>query len=206
MDQPQDPGNGHRRQRHRHDQLGRPPPVVGDEDRISEDHRQHPQHAALDRGQDADRVVLAHAAQHQDILRGHEEDDDQREQASPRTSEAGGASASIGWKARRGSGAAGPASSRGTGRPAIRIRSVQDQRPDEKQAEADDQDQRRGPQPLLKQPARLGRQLRPAPLDHPLVGDEAVGRRGTSPSSGSRGGWSSVVASGSGMRRSPEIG
>ena len=50
MDQPQDPGNHHRRQRHRHDQPGRPPPVVGDENRIGEDDRQHPEHAALDRG------------------------------------------------------------------------------------------------------------------------------------------------------------
>ena len=109
MDHPQDPGNGHRRQCHRHDQLGRPPPVVGDEDRIGEDHRQHPEHAALDRGQHADRVVLANSAQHQDVLRGHEEDDDQARRARPRTSEAGGASASSGWRARPGSRAASPA-------------------------------------------------------------------------------------------------
>ena len=70
---------------------------------------------------------------------------------------------------------------------------MQDQRPREKQGEADDQDQRRGPQPLLQEPARLGRLLDPALLDHPLPGNEAVGTASLTVA-GSRGGWSSVVS------------
>ena len=53
---------------------------------------------------------------------------------------------------------------------------MQDQRPDEEQAEADDQDERRGPQPLLEQPARLGSELSTAGLDDPHRRDECAGR------------------------------
>ena len=54
---------------------------------------------------------------------------------------------------------------------------MQDQRPDEEQAETDDQNQRRGPQPLVQQPARLGRELGTALRDHAFVGEKAVEAR-----------------------------
>ena len=44
-----------------------------------------------------------------------------------------------------------------------RFERVEDQRPDEEQAEADDQDERGGPQPLLEQPTAS-----PQPISEPL--------------------------------------
>ena len=58
---------------------------------------------------------------------------------------------------------------------------VQDSDLTKNKAETDDQDERRGPQPLLEQPARLGRQSCPAPLDDPIIGRKRVGLRRTCP-------------------------
>ena len=57
-----------------------------------------------------------------------------------------------------------------------RFEPMQDERPGEEEPEADDQDERRGPQPLVKQPAGLGGELRPAGLDDPHRRDEGAGR------------------------------
>ena len=78
---PQDPGHGHRRQGHGNDQLGGPPPRVGDKNRISEHKSDHPERADLDGSGQPRRVVFAHGPEHQNILRGHEKNDDQGEES-----------------------------------------------------------------------------------------------------------------------------
>ena len=56
---------------------------------------------------------------------------------------------------------------------AERLQRVEQHGAEEEQPEADDQDDRGGPQPLLEQPAQLGR-VGVAAGDDPIVGDEAI--------------------------------
>ena len=55
---------------------------------------------------------------------------------------------------------------------------VQNQRPHEEQAESDNQNQRRGPLPLLEQPACLTPLCGRALINHPMAREKAIGFRG----------------------------